>query len=649
MFRKMLLGAWLVLFSFALLGTVAAQEEKPLFKVTVVKHDTLIGICRKVLELPKKWREVARFNSMKNPNLIYPDDIIIIPTDLLKGEPVSASLRFVRGKAEIYSEATKTWRPVTMEDKIGEGDIVRTGADSLVEYQYQDGHTVVQRPATTVQVKKARTSSVSSSYRFLLSAGSTVTRIQKATGKETRFQVETPTAIAGVRGTTFRSTVGPDGVVRFEAFDDPVEVTAELGTVEIKNGEGTLVAKGTAPTAPVKLPAAPVLIQPLAVYQRLPVRLAFEKISGAVSYRVVLARDRDFREPIEQRLINPQDNFELAGLKDGTYYLQASSLDAAGFEGLASEPVELRVRTNPAAPFTELPRDQAVYYGKDLTCKWLKVADASRYHLQIAEDAAFTRLARDTSDLTRTEYPVGDLAYNTYYFRVSAVAADNWQGLWSDTLRFELQKPLPATPFTEVPRDQAVYRGQALTCKWLKVADASRYHVQIADDAGFTKLVKESSDITANSYETGDLEFKSYYFRVSSIDVDNRQGAWSDPLRFAMQLPPPKDAPAVEAPTISKTDISIRWQDLGDGTSYRFQLAGEPEFGKVLVDQKVPASEITLEKPKKSGTYYARTAAIDRWNQEGDFSAPQSFDVKPSSNAGFWVTLTAIIFTILVP
>ena len=543
---KITIATGIFFFLFISSHLIAAQE-KPTLKITVTKSDTLIGICENNLEKPAFWQEVARFNRMDNPDLIHPGDVILIPAHLLKGKQVPATLRFAKGDVTVYSEATKEWQPLPLNNKIEEGNKVRTGAASSAEYEYEDGHTVLQRADTTVQVKTARSSSVSSRYRISLSAGRAVTRIMKATGKETRFQVETPTAIAGVRGTIFRSSVDPDGASRFEVFDDIVEVEAKNRTVQVKPGEGTLVSREEAPTQPRKLLSCPALLQPSPLYKKLPVRLAFEKVEGAVSYKILLANDKEIRDIIVEKVIPPQDTFDLITVEDGTYYLQSASIDELGLEGIPCAPVEIRVRANPVAPFIEIPHDQTVYSGASLTCKWLNVSDASRYHIQIAEDGEFGRLIQDESDITETEYATGNLAFKNYYFRVSSVASDNYQGEWSDT------------------------------------------------------------------------------------------------LMFTLELPPPTPPPAVEKPETGAKEITIRWQNLGEGITYRFQMASESSFNKVLFDQKAQHPEITLEKPKKAGTYYVRTGAIDQWGQEGKFSSPQSFEVKGSSRAGLLAVITAIV------
>lgn len=62
-----------------------ASSEKDSIELRVEKGDKLINICGKYLEDPKKWRTVAKFNRMKNPDLILPGQQVKIPVGLMQG------------------------------------------------------------------------------------------------------------------------------------------------------------------------------------------------------------------------------------------------------------------------------------------------------------------------------------------------------------------------------------------------------------------------------------------------------------------------------------------------------------------------------------------------------------------------------------
>jgi hypothetical protein len=47
-----------------------------------------------------------------------------------------------------------------------------------------------------------------------------------------------------------------------------------------------------------------------------------------------------------------------------------------------------------------------------------------------------------------------------------------------------------------------------------------------------------------------------------------------------------------------------------------------------LTERKVDRPEIVLPRPEEPGVYYVRTSTIDPTGYEGEFSVPQSFEIK---------------------
>jgi len=87
-------------------------------------------------------------------------------------------------------------------------------------------------------------------------------------------------------------------------------------------------------------------------------------------------------------------------------------------------------------------------------------------------------------------------------------------------------------PVVQLPGGVAQHADKILEIKWLKVEGACRYHLQIAEDKEFTVLNDDRKDIRGKAYIFYNFVFKSYYFRVSSIDEEGNQGEWSDPLHL---------------------------------------------------------------------------------------------------------------------
>jgi hypothetical protein len=527
-------------------------EDNHSIEITVEKGDNLYKICEKILENPEDWRWVAMVNRIKNPRWIFPGQKLIIPTRLLMGVPIDGMVTFVKGEVSIKLKGTEEWKNLQLNDTITQGDWIRTGAIGGIEITFGNEFSIFLRPNTTLEITAARKKSAFYlMYKLFLEIGKAITKIKQSTGKETRFEIKTPSAVAAPRGTEFRAGVDTDVTTRLEVLAGKVDVQAAKKKVEVKAGEGTVVKKDKAPAIPKKLLHPPPLrnLQPL--YRAMPLDFQFESIPGAVSYRIMLARDKTFKDVVKDNVIKPQDTLKIDGVEDGRYFLQSRSIDDLGLEGPALEPVEVRVRINPLPPFIQSPSD-----GADLREK---------------------------------------------------------------TARFE----------------------------WLNVAKAVRYHLQVAEDPKFQVIVAEAKDISSVSHKIGDLDFKTYYFRVSSIAADGYEGIWSDTLSFNIIPPPP--SPPVEKPEMGDKELRVRWRNLGDGITYHFQMAKDQTFKEMLINEKLTKPEITFEKPSDVGTYYVRTSAIDTQEYEGDFSEPQTFEVKgkfPYLPAGLTVLILLAIIVL---
>jgi len=533
--------------------TIAAYEEDSV-ELRVEKGDKLIHICRRYLENPGKWPEVAKFNRMKNPDLILPGQRVKIPVRLLPGVPVDGKVTFVYGEAKVQKDEKAKWVTLNLGDVVSQGSRIQTGNVSSVEVTFEDKDSIFLKSNTALGITTSQKRG--STYRlnnFYLNPGRAITKMKEATGSESRIEINTPSAVASVRGTEFRVTVDQEASTRTEVLTGTISVSAMDKTFEVNQGEGTYIQKGAAPTVPRKLlpPPKPFDFKP--IYKELPLKFTFEKMPGLSSVRGLLTNDREGRNVLEEKVIKQNETLEFVSLTDGTYYLFTQGIDELGIEGFQSQPYEVKLRVNPLPPLIQLKGDESEFIGKTAQYTWLKVKDAVKYHLQVAQDN------------------------------------------------------------------------------------------------GFTVIKEEKPDYQGDSYKTGTFDYGTYYFRISSIAEDGYEAGWSVVVPFRLIPPPP--SPPLEKPRVSEKEIFLKWRNLGEGLTYHFQMAKDIEFMEIIVDKKLDKPEIILEKPKDAGVYHVHTSSIDKKDREGEFSPPQSFEIKePFPYGVLGGIITAIgLFLLLIP
>lgn len=545
----------LMLLPVLLLPAAARADDERNVLITIVKNDNLYNICRKYLEFPSNWPEIGRINGLRNMDLIHPGQTLILPVRLLKGVPLDGMVIFVKGDVAVRTAAWRPWTALWPGDRVCQGNQIRTGRESAVEIAFENGTTLLQRSDTILGLKSLRNKGGASIFqRLTVPVGRLLMKVRRATGQDSRMEIHTPSATAVARGTDFRVSVDARESTTAEVLQGEVDVSAMKQLVSLKGGEGTFVGKGSPPLPPRKLLPPPSPVDLEALYRKMPFEIRFDRVEGAVAYRFQLSKDCEGKDIVREKVVDAGKPLELDGLEDGTYHLQGRSIEKTGIEGLPSAVRPVRVRVNPLPPFIQGPAADTRVKGRSVSFRWLRVRDAVRYRLQISRDGEFADLFRDLADLR------------------------------------------------EVSHDQAF------------------------DDYG------------------------SYHFRVRSVAADGFEGNWSDTAVFTLIPPPP--APPLEAPGMEEGELRIRWRDQGEGLSYRCQVSREEGFGKLFFEKIVDRPEIVVPGPEDPGFYYVRVSAIDPTGYEGDFSLPQSFEVRPppveTDWAGALVMGTAALLLILL-
>ncbi len=98
---------------------------------------------------------------------------------------------------------------------------------------------------------------------------------------------------------------------------------------------------------------------------------------------------------------------------------------------------------------------------------------------------------------------------------------------------------LPTAPAQLItPEDRQVLEGDLANYNfaWATVGNAARYHLEVSADAEFKQLVDETwvegSSAQVQSLDLSDLEPGTYFWRVSALDAEGYESAWSQTSHF---------------------------------------------------------------------------------------------------------------------
>ena len=162
-----------------------------------------------------------------------------------------AGISDIAGSVLVQKRGESDFRPVEAKTHVLAGTLVKTGPDGGVTLNWVDGTRLRMGPDTQLRVRKCvlNTSNHASVALFDLDVGTIWVRILELIGERSKFEIKTPTATAGVRGTVFSVSVGADNRTTVSVFEGAVAVAnASHGAVTTASAGQTAVADSTAST-----------------------------------------------------------------------------------------------------------------------------------------------------------------------------------------------------------------------------------------------------------------------------------------------------------------------------------------------------------------------------------------------------------------
>jgi hypothetical protein len=166
------------------------------------------------VHLPKPYEAPAQ------PTAVAPPPV----TKKMTAAASRAVATLVEGEVQMMAGGDNTWRRLSSNAILKGGDKVRVLDKGRLE-MVLDNRSVLRLAAnSTLELKEVERKPEKETYRFALSLGKMWTRVTRLLGFNSKYQVDTPTAITAVQGTVYDLQVDSDQQTRVRVHSGNVLV-----------------------------------------------------------------------------------------------------------------------------------------------------------------------------------------------------------------------------------------------------------------------------------------------------------------------------------------------------------------------------------------------------------------------------------------
>jgi hypothetical protein len=172
------------------------------------------------------------------------------PTSAADTTPLTV-LSITGGKVLVMKPGDTEWTTGTAGMTLRADYKIKTQAGGSATITFFEGSTIELDSSTEISLSELNLEGTASHISITQSLGKTISRVTKLVDPASSYEIETPAAVASVRGTEFYVSVSSSGVTTVGSTEGLVAVTAQGVEVELTAGLRTTVSPGKAPGAPV--------------------------------------------------------------------------------------------------------------------------------------------------------------------------------------------------------------------------------------------------------------------------------------------------------------------------------------------------------------------------------------------------------------
>lgn len=492
---------------------------------TVRPDDSLESISDRLLKSSRGEDDLVNYNDISSHQPLIPGETLRVPLGWLERSPKPARATSVTGNVFVYPHLETERRHLSVGDSLNVGDEIRTTNGQAV-VELADGSTLqVERGSrlTFDRLTQYGRSGMADT-RMNLERGRVNTRVETVEQEDSRFEIETPSAVAAVRGTEFSLESQPGGTllevredeVWFGDGEDQKAVHAGYAAFQGANGEQSL--------SPLEEP--PSIKTDETRFDSMPMDIQWEDSPEAGSYRVSLF-DRDSGEWLISKEVE-RSRINLDQLGNGEYRLNVASIGARDRHSeISTLDFVVNMQAHPATLAS--PANEATLDSGRPEFSWQRQDEDEEARIEVSQSADFEAIEA-ASDWGRMEKARLNqpLEPGEYYWRVVTRKGDSSPAT-SEVQRFTMGGELASTTIISANRID-----DRVNLYWNSVNNADGYRIQLARDGAFNDIVEE---MTVDQSETR-IEVEpgqSYHVRVKGLAEDPISSDWGEPYEISVQ------------------------------------------------------------------------------------------------------------------
>jgi len=373
----------------------------------------------------------------------------------------------------------------------------------------------------------------------------------------------------------------------------------------------------------------------------------WEPVDGALSYWVIVAKDANFSNIIDEAFTRipayaPRNSLKPTTYSDETTTYYWAILPANAINGSDGLPLDLPNSAKgsfqkQSTPPTLVSPVSVQSFLDQPRFQWTPVLGARRYRLQVSADPTFGDPLDDvltdaTSYSSDTTYP----ADTVLYWRVRA-DDENLTGLtWSATGTFQKRLAAP------VPSALNPSSGESLPVwAWSPVQGAASYDLSVDQPDGTHRDFNGFRTPTASFIKMTGTGV--WHWRVRAQFPKDLTGSVPGPYSPTQSFTRTIGEPANAKTDSAKDHVLLSWNARLGVKEYKVQIASSPDFSRtvesVTTDNTSYAPTMTSYSWTNGGPFFWRVAGVDEDRNQGDWTQAQQINLQP----GLRVSVSGVV------